>query len=55
MQKKDIKDILDSGMTPLLIKMESRRLEKLLTIFLRGMTGLENTQEKAKKMRRKRS
>ncbi|MBI5675675.1 MAG: hypothetical protein HZC48_07625 [Nitrospirae bacterium] len=33
MQKKDIKDILGSGMTPLLIKMESRRLEKLLTEF----------------------
>ena len=33
MQKKEIKDILGSGMTPLLIKMESRRLEKFLTEF----------------------
>lgn len=33
MQKKDIKDILGSGMTPLLLKMESRRLERLLTEF----------------------
>ena len=33
MQKKEIKDILGSGMTPLLLKMESRRLEKLLTEF----------------------